>query len=65
MRPALTILRWMKFIKRAAEGVRAGATEFHMVGGLHPDLPFEYFLDMIRGLKQRCPHSASESVHDG
>jgi aminodeoxyfutalosine synthase len=41
--------------QRAAEGLRAGATEFHMVGGLHPDLPFEYFLDMIRGLKQRCP----------
>jgi aminodeoxyfutalosine synthase len=41
--------------ERAAEGLRAGATEFHMVGGLHPDLPFEYFLDLIRGLKQRCP----------
>ena len=41
--------------QRAEEGVRAGATEFHMVGGLHPDLPFEYFLEMIRGLKQRCP----------
>ncbi|HXQ98596.1 MAG TPA: aminofutalosine synthase MqnE [Candidatus Limnocylindrales bacterium] len=41
--------------QRAEEGIRAGATEFHMVGGLHPDLPFEYFLDMIRGLKQRCP----------
>src|ERR1700683_47229 len=41
--------------QRAAEGVRQGATEFHMVGGLHPDLPFEYFLDMMRGLKQRCP----------
>ncbi len=27
----------------------------HIVGGLHPDLPFEYFLEMIRGLKQRCP----------
>ena len=41
--------------QRAEQGVREGATEFHMVGGLHPDLPFEYFLDMIRGLKQRCP----------
>lgn len=41
--------------QRAEEGVRAGATEFHMVGGLHPDLPFEYFLEMIRGLKKRCP----------
>jgi aminodeoxyfutalosine synthase len=44
--------------QRAEEGMREGATEFHMVGGLHPDLPFEYFLDLMRGLKQHCP-----SVH--
>jgi aminodeoxyfutalosine synthase len=44
--------------QRAEAGMRDGATEFHMVGGLHPDLPFEYFLDLMRGLKQRCP-----SVH--
>src|SRR6202521_4154368 len=44
--------------QRAEEGVREGATEFHMVGGLHPDLPFEYFLEVMRGLKKRCP-----SVH--
>jgi aminodeoxyfutalosine synthase len=37
--------------KRAAEGVGEGATEFHIVGGQHPDLPFEYYLDLIRGLK--------------
>ena len=41
--------------QRAEQGVREGATEFHIVGGLHPDLPFEYFLDLIRGLRQRCP----------
>jgi aminodeoxyfutalosine synthase len=41
--------------QRAEEGVREGATEFHMVGGLHPDLPFEYFLEVMRGLKKRCP----------
>src|SRR5712692_3853420 len=41
--------------ERAAQGVAEGATEFHLVGGLHPDLPFQYFLDLIRGLKQRCP----------
>jgi len=41
--------------QRAEQGAREGATEFHMVGGLHPDLPFEYFLDLMRGLKQRCP----------
>jgi aminodeoxyfutalosine synthase len=41
--------------QRAEQGMREGATEFHIVGGLHPDLPFEYFLEMISGLKQRCP----------
>jgi aminodeoxyfutalosine synthase len=41
--------------QRAEQGVREGATEFHIVGGLHPDLPFDYFLELIRGLKQRCP----------
>ena len=42
--------------QRGAQGVADGATEFHIVGGLHPDLPFEYYLDLIRGLKQRHPH---------
>jgi aminodeoxyfutalosine synthase len=42
-------------IARAAEGVSEGATEFHIVGGLHPDLPFEYYLDLIRGLKKQFP----------
>src|ERR1700716_4462264 len=41
--------------QRAEQGLREGATEFHMVGGLHPDLPFQYFLDLMRGLKKRCP----------
>jgi len=41
--------------KRAGDGVAEGATEFHIVGGLHPDLPFEYYLELIRGLKQRFP----------
>ena len=39
----------------AASGYSEALTEFHIVGGLHPDLPFEYFLDLIAGLKQRFP----------
>ncbi len=42
--------------ERAAQGVAEGATEFHIVGGLHPDLPFRYFTELISGLKQRFPH---------
>jgi aminodeoxyfutalosine synthase len=41
---------------RAKEGAEQGATEFHIVGGLHPDLSFQYYLDMLRGLKERMPH---------
>jgi len=37
----------------AASGYSEAVTEFHIVGGLHPDLPFSYFLDLISGLKQR------------
>jgi len=39
----------------AASGYTEAVTEFHIVGGLHPDLPFEYFMDLVRGLKQRFP----------
>jgi aminodeoxyfutalosine synthase len=39
----------------AASGYSEAVTEFHIVGGLHPDLPFQYFLDLVAGLKQRFP----------
>ncbi|HTZ94851.1 MAG TPA: aminofutalosine synthase MqnE [Terriglobales bacterium] len=39
----------------AASGYNEAVTEFHIVGGLHPDLPFQYFLDLCSGLKQRFP----------
>src|SRR5512140_989478 len=39
----------------AASGYSEAVTEFHIVGGLHPDLPFQYFLDLCSGLKQRLP----------
>jgi len=41
--------------ERAAQGYSEAVTEFHLVGGLHPDLSLEYFLDLIRGLKVRFP----------
>src|SRR5499427_6446701 len=41
--------------RTAGEGYSEAVTEFHIVGGLHQDLPFEYFTDLIAGLKQRFP----------
>jgi aminodeoxyfutalosine synthase len=40
----------------AGEGWTEAITEFHIVGGLHPDLPFQYYVDLIRGLKERFPN---------
>jgi aminodeoxyfutalosine synthase len=30
-------------------------TEIHVVNGLHPDLPFEYYLELLRGFKRIRP----------
>jgi aminodeoxyfutalosine synthase len=30
-------------------------TEFHIVGGLNPDLPFSYYVDLLKGLRERFP----------
>jgi aminodeoxyfutalosine synthase len=45
-------------LRVAGENWSEAVTEFHIVGGLHPDLPFDYYLDLLRGLKRRFP-----SVH--
>jgi aminodeoxyfutalosine synthase len=38
-------------LNKAHKGVR----EFHIVSGLHPDLPFEWYLDMLCALKKEFP----------
>jgi aminodeoxyfutalosine synthase len=30
-------------------------SEIHMVGGIHPDLPFSYYVDILQGIKQIRP----------
>ena len=42
-------------LQTAASGYSEAVTEFHIVGGLHPDLPFQYFLELVSGLKARFP----------
>ncbi|MCE9619307.1 MAG: radical SAM protein [Planctomycetes bacterium] len=52
-----------------AAAAAAGATEIHMVGGLHPWLPFEWYLDVLRAMKAAAPgihikaFTAVEIVH--
>ena len=42
----------------AASGYTEAITEFHIVGGLHPDLPFQYYLDLIARLERALPPGA-------
>ncbi len=41
--------------ERAREAAAAGATEIHLVGGLHPDLPYEYYPELLRMLSREFP----------
>ena len=36
----------------AEQAYEAGATEVHIVGGLHPRLPFSYYLQMCRAIRE-------------
>jgi aminodeoxyfutalosine synthase len=42
---------WDKLRQRAHQPL----TEIHVVNGLHPDLPFEYYTEMLRGFKRIRP----------
>lgn len=48
----LPIERVVTLAKTAQE---AGATEVHIVGGLHPKLPFSYYTDLCRAIREACP----------
>jgi len=40
---------------KARAALKIGVTELHIVGGLHPSLPFTYYTDMLRALRAVDP----------
>jgi len=58
-----------EMVQRAREAFAQGATELHIVGGLHPNLPFSYYTDMLRAIRAAVPElhlkafTAVEIVH--
>jgi aminodeoxyfutalosine synthase len=56
-------------VATAARAAESGATEVHIVGGLHPWLKFDYYLQMLSGIRRQCPQlhikafTAIEIVH--
>ena len=41
--------------ERVLEGRAAGATEIHVVGGLHHKKKFDWYLDVVRTIHETCP----------
>lgn len=41
--------------QKAREALALGITELHIVGGLHPSLPFSYYLEMLQSLRALSP----------
>jgi aminodeoxyfutalosine synthase len=44
-----------QILERAAEADRRGATELHIVGGLHHQLPYEWYLNVVRIIHRAQP----------
>jgi aminodeoxyfutalosine synthase len=44
-----------QIVERALEADRRGATELHIVGGLHHQLPYGWYLNVIRIIHQAAP----------
>jgi aminodeoxyfutalosine synthase len=44
-----------QMVQKAREALRLGITELHIVGGLHPSLPFSYYTDMLAALRALDP----------
>src|SRR5260370_3615162 len=42
---------WDKLRRRSHQPI----TEVHVVNGLHPDLPFDYYVELLRGFKRIRP----------
>jgi aminodeoxyfutalosine synthase len=40
-----------QMVTKAREALDLGVTELHIVGGLHPSLPFSHYLEFLRALK--------------
>jgi aminodeoxyfutalosine synthase len=40
-----------EIVLKARQALKMGITELHIVGGLHPSLPFSYYTEMLRALK--------------
>ncbi|MGW8256275.1 MAG: aminofutalosine synthase MqnE [Thermoguttaceae bacterium] len=53
--PGAYIMDLDEIIAQGQMASDAGCTEIHIVGGVHPEKPYTWYLDMIRELHAACP----------
>ena len=51
-----------EIVQKAREALALGITELHVVGGLHPSLPFSYYTDMLKALSSLNDEMAGRAV---
>jgi aminodeoxyfutalosine synthase len=44
-----------EMLARGQEASDHGCTELHIVGGIHPEMPFSWYLEIVRGLHEAYP----------
>jgi len=44
-----------QIVEKSREAIDLGARELHIVGGLHPDHAFDYYVEMVRTLRAEFP----------
>lgn len=58
-----------EIVALAKDAYARGATEVHIVGGLHPKLPFSFYAEMCSAIREACPRlhikafTAIEIIH--
>ncbi|AGA25531.1 aminofutalosine synthase MqnE [Singulisphaera acidiphila] len=53
--PRAYVMNQEQIVERARQAHERGATELHIVGGLHHKLPFEYYVDVVRWIREAAP----------
>lgn len=56
--PGAYVLSLEEALARVRDAGMPGVREIHIVGGVHPDLPLDYYLDLVAGVKALRPQAA-------
>lgn len=53
--PGAYVMGLEEMLSRGREAMADGCTELHIVGGIHPEKPLAWYLEILRSLHEACP----------